>query len=125
MAGTADYIVEGVLVRRDPAGEAQPVVLDSPHSGRDYPADFGHSAPIADLRRAEDAYVDELFAEAPRQGAALLAALFPRSYIDPNRHETDIEPAILAEPWPDAIQPTERPIANSTVNMSSGMPSAW
>ncbi len=108
MTGTASYIVEGVLARHDPAGEPRPVVLDSPHSGRDYPEDFGHSAPFAELRRAEDSYVDELFAEAPSHGAALLAALFPRSYIDPNRHETDIEPALLAEPWPDAINPTER-----------------
>jgi N-formylglutamate amidohydrolase len=52
------------------------------------------------LRRAEDAFVDELFAAAPLHGAGLLRALFPRSYVDPNRHEHEIDPKLLAEPWP-------------------------
>jgi N-formylglutamate deformylase len=103
------YRVAGVLERRVPAPEAAaPVVLDSPHSGRDYPDDFGHAAPLELLRRAEDAFVDELFADAPAEGAALLAALFPRSYIDPNRHEADIDETLLVEPWPDGARPSRR-----------------
>jgi N-formylglutamate deformylase len=53
-----------------------------------------------------DAFVDELWADAPRHGATLLAACFPRAYIDANRAEDDIDPALLAEPWP-------RPLATS------------
>jgi N-formylglutamate deformylase len=103
------YRLPGVLERHEPApGAAAPVVLDSPHSGRDYPEDFGHAAPFELLRRAEDAFVDELFADAPAEGAALLAALFPRSYIDPNRHEADIDETLLAEPWPDGARPSGR-----------------
>lgn len=34
---------------------------------------------------AEDMYIDELFAHVTDYGAPLLKALFPRSYIDPNR----------------------------------------
>jgi N-formylglutamate deformylase len=92
----------GILARYEPADLAalRPVVLDSPHSGRAYPADFGHRAPLELLRRAEDAFVDDLYEDAPKFGAAFLKALFPRSYIDPNRHADEVDPELLAEPWP-------------------------
>ncbi|TNE30104.1 MAG: N-formylglutamate amidohydrolase [Alphaproteobacteria bacterium] len=61
------------------------LVFDSPHSGSDYPADFNHACDMKDLRMAEDMYIDELFAHVTDHGAPLLKALFPRSYIDPNR----------------------------------------
>lgn len=103
------YILPAVLRRADPPpAAALPLVLDSPHSGRDYPGDFGYAAPLAMLRRAEDAFVDELFAGAPAEGAGLLAALFPRSYVDPNRHETDIDPALFDRPFPYEARPTAR-----------------
>lgn len=101
-----------VLVRVDPAGQGAPgplpLVFDSPHSGAVYPPDFGHAAPLDLLRRAEDAFVDELFADAPSHGAGLLAALFPRSYIDPNRHVGDIDLSLLDGDWPHALAPTRR-----------------
>lgn len=88
------------------AAQPLPLVLDSPHSGRLYPADFNHSCPRDALERAEDNHVDELCAAAPRFGAALLCARFPRSYIDVNRAATDIDPALLAGPWPGDIAPS-------------------
>jgi N-formylglutamate amidohydrolase len=105
----AALTLPGVLARHEPPhGLSAPLVLDSPHSGRHYPDDFGYAAPLEVLRRAEDAFVDELFATAPRHGAALLVALFPRSYIDPNRHEHDLDTGLLREPWPYPAQPSER-----------------
>jgi N-formylglutamate amidohydrolase len=98
----------GVLVRSAPAGTARPLVVDSPHSGRAYPEDFGHAAPLALLRRAEDAFVDDLYEDAPRHGAGFLKALFPRSYVDPNRHEGEIDPGMLADDWPHKIAASER-----------------
>ncbi len=98
----------GVLVRSAPTGTARPLVVDSPHSGRAYPEDFGHAAPLALLRRAEDAFVDDLYEDAPRHGAGFLKALFPRSYVDPNRHEGEIDPGMLADDWPHAIAASER-----------------
>jgi N-formylglutamate amidohydrolase len=97
--------VPGVLYRRDPAAAPLPLVFDSPHSGVVYPADFRHAAPLALLRTAEDTHVDALYAAAPAHGAVLLAAHFPRSYIDVNRAADDIDPALLAEPWPGDVPP--------------------
>jgi N-formylglutamate deformylase len=93
---------------RPEEGEAIPLVLDSPHSGTRYPADFDHAAPRALVRRAEDTYVEDLFASAPRVGATLIDALFPRAYIDPNRHVADIDTALLADPWPGPVTPSRK-----------------
>jgi N-formylglutamate amidohydrolase len=70
-------------------GQSIPLILDSPHSGQLYPTDFNHQANFSKLRQAEDTYVDELFDSASNIGAVILKAEFPRSYIDPNRAETD------------------------------------
>lgn len=85
-----------------------PVVYDSPHSGRYYPSDFETALPRTDLRRAEDAYVDELLDGALAYGIPVLDAVYPRAYIDLNRAPTDIDPALLSEPWPTPLAPTEK-----------------
>jgi N-formylglutamate amidohydrolase len=79
---------------------AVPILFDSPHSGREYPADFGAAAKLADLRRAEDAYVDELITGAPGHGVTVLLADVPRCYIDVNRASDDVDPAMLLDPGP-------------------------
>jgi N-formylglutamate deformylase len=90
-----------------PTGEALPLwgVCDSPHSGTAYPEDFGHAVPLALLRRGEDTHVHELWRSAPAHGATLLAATFPRTYIDVNRNETDLDPAQIEGEWPVPLQP--------------------
>lgn len=100
--------IPGVLHVARPNGNAAPVVLDSPHSGNQYPADFSCVTPMNIIRKAEDSFVDELFAAAPECGASLQRALFPRSYIDPNRSLQDIDLALLADPWPDPLSPSEK-----------------
>ncbi len=80
------------------------LVLDSPHSGFRMPPDFGAALPDEALRDGEDCYIDELWAPAATRGIPLLAALFPRTYIDANRHAADIDPDLLAEPWPGEVQ---------------------
>jgi N-formylglutamate deformylase len=91
-----------------PSVAAIPLVLDSPHSGEDYPADFDHAPPRAEVRRAEDTHVARLWAAAPRFGATLLEATFPRSYIDPNRSLADIDAALLADRWPGPTTPSRK-----------------
>ncbi|MDE2275610.1 MAG: N-formylglutamate amidohydrolase, partial [Burkholderiales bacterium] len=82
------------------------LVLDSPHSGRRMPADFGAACSAEALRDGEDCFIDELYAGAAASGVPLLAAQFPRTYIDPNRHAADIDPELLAEPWPGPQVPS-------------------
>jgi len=89
--------------RHDPHHDPVPLVFDSPHSGTVYPPDFDHAAPRALVRQAEDTYVAELYAAAPARGATLVEATFPRAYIDPNRHVSDIDPQLLATAWPGAV----------------------
>jgi N-formylglutamate deformylase len=80
-----------------------PLVLDSPHSGVNYPDDFGYASDLAVLRRAEDTHVEKLYDFAPGLGVAWIEALFPRSYLDANRNTTDIDVSLFEEPWPDAV----------------------
>ncbi len=96
------------FVRRDPVGTAIPLVCDSPHSGTDYPADFGYAVPLAQLRQGEDTHVDALWRAAPEVGATLIAAQFPRTYIDPNRTLADLDPDMLDGEWPEPLSPGEK-----------------
>jgi N-formylglutamate amidohydrolase len=93
-----------IRVRR-PAAERLPLILASPHSGCDYPAEFVAASrldPIA-LRRSEDSFVDELFAAAPGLGAPLLAARFPRAYLDVNREAYELDPAMFSDALPEFV----------------------
>jgi len=83
-----------------------PLVLDSPHSGHDFPADFDAIVGEAQLREAEDCYVDELYAAAHELGVPLLAATFPRTYLDANRHAADIDLELIEGPWPGEYRPS-------------------
>ncbi len=74
-----------------------PLVFDSPHSGTIYPKDFNHNSNFELVRMGEDTHVHELFGNCVEKGCILLQAEFPRSYIDPNRSETDFLKTELAE----------------------------
>jgi len=73
------------------------VVFNSPHSGSDYPVDFLASTKLdsAAIRSSEDAFVNELFMDAPEYGAHLLLAHAPRAFIDLNRNANELDPAIV------------------------------
>jgi N-formylglutamate deformylase len=83
--------------------QSGPVVVDSPHSGRVYPADFAYACDFDDLRRAEDLLLDEMLIDLPEHGVPVLNAEFPRSYIDVNRSVTDIDDHLFAARWPGAV----------------------
>lgn len=97
---------DDVLTVHGPAAPLQPLVLDSPHSGFCMPADFGSVRTEAELRDGEDCFIDELWLPSTARGVPLLAAQFPRTYLDPNRHAGDIDPDLLAEPWPGEWVPS-------------------
>ncbi len=101
MAATQTFRIDG------PAEPRVPLLLDSPHSGHEFPSDFGAAVSEFDLRDGEDCFVDELYRPATERGVALLAALAPRTYIDLNRHAGDIDLALLeGGRWPDAFVPS-------------------
>lgn len=101
-----EQTIPGVLRLVGPRVAPLPLLLDSPHSGYAYPADFSPSAPPEAYRRGEDMFIDEIFGLAPEFGATLVAALFPRVYIDANRDEKDIDPELLDRPWPYPVSPS-------------------
>lgn len=82
---------------RLPVRQTTPVIFASPHSGRDYPADFVRAAVLdrRTLRSSEDAFVDDLFAAAPDHGAPLMCARYPRAFVDLNRSADELDPAVI------------------------------
>ncbi|MGO4573566.1 N-formylglutamate amidohydrolase [Microvirga sp. 2TAF3] len=77
----------------EPAGQAVPFIFNVPHAGAVYPASFLAQSRLdaLALRRSEDAFVDELFASAVDLGAPLMAARFPRAFLDLNREPYELD----------------------------------
>jgi N-formylglutamate deformylase len=96
-----------------------PVVLDSPHSGTDYPADFLYSCELPQLRSAEDTHVEKLYNFAPAIGVAWIEAHFPRSYLDANRNTTEVDTTLLDGPWPHPVETD--PVIMSKVRLGKGL----
>ncbi|MCP4206498.1 MAG: N-formylglutamate amidohydrolase [Shimia sp.] len=73
------------------------VVFASPHSGCDYPEWFVRRSLLNahTIRSSEDAYVDQLFADAPKFGAPFLVARAPRALLDLNRAAEELDPALI------------------------------
>lgn len=104
--------MDGQVASQSPASDAVvialpsdlrlPLVVASPHSGRDYPQAFLDAARLDPhtLRRSEDGFVDEIFGRAPDRGAPLLRALFPRAFLDVNREAYELDPEMFADALP-------------------------
>lgn len=88
-----------------PEQQTVPLVFASPHSGRVYPESFlaqSRLDPLT-LRHSEDAFVDELFDQAPEMGAPLIAANFPRVFVDANRDNAELDPAMYVDALPGGV----------------------
>ncbi len=87
---------------RRPERQTAGFVFSSPHSGRNYPRSFLDASRLgpAALRKSEDCFVDDLFAGMPGLGAPLIAALFPRAFLDLNREPYELDPELVEEPLP-------------------------
>lgn len=86
-----------------PSEQSAPFVFCSPHSGRIYPASFltqSRLDPLS-LRKSEDGFVDLLFGGVADLGAPLLAARFPRAFVDANREPFELDPTLFVESLPD------------------------
>jgi N-formylglutamate amidohydrolase len=86
-----------------PPVQTAPFVVCSPHSGRVYTRQFLRQSRLdpLTLRRSEDCFVDELFSGAASLGAPLIAARFPRAYLDANREPYELDPELFSGPLPD------------------------
>ena len=87
----------------EPAEQVAPFVLCSPHSGSIYPSEFLAASRLNPhaLRKSEDCFVDELFLPIAAAGAPMIAARFPRAYLDVNREPYELDPELFDEPLPD------------------------
>src|SRR5258705_9349714 len=90
-----------------PERQTAPFIFASPHSGRLYPESFARLSRLdaVTLRKSEDAFVDELFAAVPELGAPLIAARFPRAFVDVNRGPGEIDPHMFDAPLGSSIGP--------------------
>jgi N-formylglutamate deformylase len=81
----------------EPDHQQLPFILNSPHSGRIYPKEFIENSRLDQIgiRRSEDHFVDELFFAGVRHGAPMLAANFPRAYVDVNREPYELDPTMF------------------------------
>lgn len=95
------------------------LVLDSPHSGTDYPSDFRFACPLSTLRAAEDTHVEKLYDFAPALGVHWVEAHFPRSYLDANRNVTEIDTTLLDGPWPGPV--ASDPVVLAKVRLGKGL----
>lgn len=96
-----------VLIIHGPQTATRPVVLDSPHSGRRFPDHFDSAVSASDLRDGEDCFIDSLYLPAAERGVPLLAAQFPRTFMDANRHPGDIDLDLMEDGfWPDPHVPS-------------------
>jgi N-formylglutamate amidohydrolase len=104
-ASTSPCGEDGVFTIERPVEQSAPVVFASPHSGTDYTPAFKAASRLdaKTLRKSEDSFVDEIFADAPQMGAPLIKALFPRAYVDPNREPFELDADMFRDPLPSYV----------------------
>src|SRR5580658_3839614 len=75
------------------SGRETPVIVEVPHSGLAIPPEVlaQIDVPASSLARDADLYVQELYADAPLEGATLLCGTLSRYVVDLNRAEDDID----------------------------------
>ena len=88
-----------------PARQSIPLVFASPHSGAYYPPEFIAASKLEPLhlRRSEDSFMDEIFAAVSAYGAPLIAANYPRAFVDPNREPFELDPDMFLDPLPEHV----------------------
>ena len=94
----AHAVSDGSFEILAPRAWTAPAVFNSPHSGRQYPADLMRMTRLSSqaLRKSEDCYIDELFIACVELGAPLLRAHVPRAYVDLNREAYEFDPRMFA-----------------------------
>lgn len=98
----------------EPQVQVAPFVLSSPHSGRKYPRAFLEASTLdpLSLRRSEDSFVDEVFADAPQLGVPFLCAEFPRAFLDVNREAFELDPLMFDGALPTWVNTRSHRVAS-------------
>jgi len=109
----SDYSDRPAFETIRPRRQVAPIVVNSPHSGRDYPKRFLALSKLDEraIRQSEDAYIDEIFSRAPHLGVPMLRAHFPRAYLDVNREPYELDPRMFRDRLPDHFNTTSPRIA--------------
>jgi N-formylglutamate amidohydrolase len=114
--GTASYqygksmihVEPGLFLRYEPLTAPVPLIVDVSRSGREYPREYRTPLPFTTVHDNVSMYVEDLYAGAPHAGATLLYCQFPNTWVDVNRDELDMDPAVVDGAWPVALKPTPR-----------------
>ena len=102
------HLHPGLFLRYEPDGGPAPLLVDVSRSGREYPAEYRSPLPFTTVHDNVSMYVDELWAGAPAAGGTLLYCCFPNTWVDVNRNESDMDPAVVDGNWPTELKPTAR-----------------
>lgn len=102
------HIEPGLYLRHEPAAAPVPLLVDVSRSGREYPPHYRTPLPFTTVHDNVSMYVDELWAGAPTVGGTLLYCMFPNTWIDVNRSQSDMDPAVVDGVWPGELHPTKR-----------------
>jgi len=105
MTAPPESLENEAYVLTKPNPQTLPFVFASPHSGDDYSDEFLAQSRLdaTAIRRSEDCFVHELFQDAPRLGAPLIRARFPRAYLDPNREPYELDPTMFRGSLPSFV----------------------
>lgn len=111
-----DLTANPAFERFEPDEINTPFVLNSPHSGRVYPASFLEQSRLGNLaiRKSEDFMVDLLIANGVEYGMKMLKANFPRAFLDVNREPYELDPNMFKGKLPDYVN-------NRSIRVSSGL----
>lgn len=124
MTSQDDFAVHPPFTVFEPIRQTLPYILNSPHSGRHYPERFLAMSRLdrIQIRRSEDSYVEELFSGGVALGIPMLAANFPRAYLDVNREAWELDPRMFSDPLPSYVNSRSARVAGGlgTVPMVVG-----
>ena len=98
----------GLFLRHEPLAAPAPLIIDVSRSGREYPKEYRSPLPFTTVHDNVSMYVEDLWAGAPAAGGTLLYCTFPNTWVDVNRNEADMDPAIVDGQWPKQLKPTAR-----------------
>ena len=102
------HVQPGLFLRHDPDATPAPLIVDVSRSGREYPKEYRSPLPFTTVHDNVSMYVEDLWAGAPNVGATLLYCCFPNTWVDVNRNEADMDPALVDGQWPHELKPTAR-----------------